>query len=383
MKSVLVLGSQVPFNRGGQDLLVSTLCNALSDRGYAVDLCQVPFGVSSKTSLLDQIRIWRSLDLSQFSGQSVDAVICTKFPTYFCNHPRKSLWLVHQHRSLYELFGTRFSDFSDDPKDEALRRLLVDMDEVVLQECRVRATISHTVSRRLSSFLHLSSTPLYPPLPLGSRYRNEAPLPYILSVGRICTIKRIDYLIKALPHVPPSVKAKIVGRCDEGGVMEYLENEIEKHHLAHRVEFLGRVDDEALLTLFSECLAVYYAPFDEDYGYVTLEAFASGKPVVTCTDSGGVLEFVRDGSNGMVVDPYPEAIGRAFRELALDGEKAQSLGSQGKVLVQSLGLLSQSWNRVVETLLPPSIFEDASDVLSPLLSSPSSSSSVRDQGETP
>ena len=67
------------------------------------------------------------------------------------------------------------------------------------------------------------------------------------------------------------------------------------------VTFAGRVTDEDLLSLYATCGAVIFPPADEDYGYISLEAFLSKKPVVTCTDSGGPLEFVEDGENGRVV----------------------------------------------------------------------------------
>ena len=44
-------------------------------------------------------------------------------------------------------------------------------------------------------------------------------------------------------------------------------------------------------------------PVQEDYGFVTVEAFASRKAVVTCTDSGGPAELVVDGTNGYVSEP--------------------------------------------------------------------------------
>ena len=53
---------------------------------------------------------------------------------------------------------------------------------------------------------------------------------------------------------------------------------------------------------------MYYGPFDEDYGYVTLEGFAAHRPVVTLTDAGGPLEFVTDGETGLVTLPEPQAI---------------------------------------------------------------------------
>ena len=65
----------------------------------------------------------------------------------------------------------------------------------------------------------------------------------------------------------------------------------------------------------ARCRAVVFPPFNEDYGFVTVEAFMCGKPVITCSDSGGPAELVRDGESGFVTEPTPEALAAAMRAL--------------------------------------------------------------------
>lgn len=353
MANILVLGVKVPFTSGGQEVLVRTLVRELAKREHCVDLVELPFNPSPKEHLLKHAALWRSLDLDQFGGSTVDLVIATKFPSYYARHPRKSLWLVHQHRSLYDLYCGRYSDISDDPRDEQLRRALVEGDDRVLRECSFISGISRNVVRRLKTFNSLEGVPLYPPLPLGNRYRQGANGDYILSVGRLCAIKRVDLAIKALPIVHNFVKLKIVGTPDEPGIMEYYQNEVAKHHLWDRVEFLGRVSDEELIDLYANALAVFYAPHNEDYGYVTLEAFASAKCVLTASDSGGVLEFVRDMENGLVLEPTPDAMGHGMMRLAEDPELAVRLGDNGLGEVRELGITESGWDRVISSLLSP------------------------------
>jgi glycosyltransferase involved in cell wall biosynthesis len=129
---------------------------------------------------------------------------------------------------MYDLYGTRYSDFSDDPRDEALRSMLVDGDNKVLREFQFVSGISKNVIERLQTFNRVAGTTLYPPLPLGSAYYHAQAKPYILSVGRICSIKRVDLIIKALPMIHQFVTLKIVGTPDEPAIMEYLKNEIAK-----------------------------------------------------------------------------------------------------------------------------------------------------------
>jgi glycosyltransferase involved in cell wall biosynthesis len=115
---------------------------------------------------------------------------------------------------------------------------------------------------------------------------------------------------------------------------------------ADRVAFLGAVSDDELLDLYAGALAVVYAPFDEDYGYVTLEAFLSAKPVITATDSGGVLEFVEDGVNGCITDPSPEALAAAMAALDDNRSRTASLGEAGMARARQV-----TWDGVVERLV--------------------------------
>ncbi len=353
MANILVLGVKVPFTGGGQEVLVGTLQKQLKERGHNVDVVELPLTVFPKESFLNQCAMWRSLDLSAFGGQDVDLVIATKFPSYFAKHHKKSLWLVHQHRTIYDLFGSRFSDFSDDPRDEALRQMLVEGDEKVIRECQYISGISKNVITRLENYLGIQGEVLYPPLPQGDRYKRGNFEDYILSVGRLCTIKRVDMMIKGMPVVHKHVKLKIVGRPDEPKIMEYLQNEIKRHHLEDQVEFLGRVEDDDLIDLYANALAVYYAPHDEDYGYVTLEAFASGKPIITATDSGGVLEFAKHEVNSLVVEPESHALGHAVNRLVKERELAEKLGADGRAFIESSGLHNAGWDKVLDGLLSP------------------------------
>jgi glycosyltransferase involved in cell wall biosynthesis len=91
---------------------------------------------------------------------------------------------------------------------------------------------------------------------------------------------------------------------------------------------------------------VIFPPSDEDYGYIALEAFLSKKPVVTCADSGGPLEFVIDGENGRVVPPDGTALGAAVADLLADRKKASELGKRGFERVREI-----RWENAVRALL--------------------------------
>jgi glycosyltransferase involved in cell wall biosynthesis len=343
IRTVLVCETQVPFVRGGAELLVQQLVNELRVRGFETDRVSVPFKWYPKDEILAHAAAWRLLDLSESNSRPVDLVIGTKFPSYFARHPRKVCWLVHQHRAAYELAGTIYSDFGHDERDVGLKERLMALDEQMLGECVGRYTISRTVTDRLRRFNGLDSTPLYHPPLLAPRLAPGEYGPYVLSVARLEGNKRVDLIVQAMAYVPAPLSLLVVG---DGSHRVQIARAAEDSGVADRVRFLGVVDDDALLTLYRNALALVYVPFDEDYGLATLEAFLAAKPVVTARDSGGTLEFVQDDVTGMVVEAAPASIGAAVAALDGDRGRARRLGEAGRMVAAAI-----TWDQVIERLV--------------------------------
>jgi glycosyltransferase involved in cell wall biosynthesis len=343
IESVLVCEAQVPFVHGGAEMHARELVRELRSRGYAAELVSVPFKWYPKEEILPHAAAWRLLDLSESNGRPVDAVIATKFPTYFVRHPRKVAWLLHQYRAAYELCDTVFSDFVHTEADVGLRDRLIRLDTQMLGECRRICTIAQNISARLQKFNALGSVPLYPPPRLAGRLHPGPYGDYVLSVGRIESVKRVDLIVKATANVDRPIRLVVAGI---GTQLETVRREAEAAGIADRVTFLGAVEDDELVRLYSEALCVVYPPYDEDYGYVTLEAFLSRKPVITCTDSGGPNEFVVDGTSGFVCAPDAAAIAAGINRLASDRRLAAALGDAGFEAARKV-----TWDGVIETLL--------------------------------
>ena len=343
IQTVLVCETQVPFVTGGAESLVRSLVDQLRARGYETDLVSLPFKWDPKEEILAHAAAWRLLDLSASNGRPIDLIITTKFPTYFARHPRKVAWLIHQHRAAYDLCGTEYSDFAHVERDVGLRQKLVELDRQMLEECGRRFTISETTSQRLERFNGVRADPLYHPPRLAGRLRAGPYGNYVLSVGRLESTKRVDLLLQAMPDVDPSLRLLIVG---EGTQRARFEAIAEERGLGGRVEFVGRVGDDSLLELYAGALAVAFVPYDEDYGLVTLEAFLARKPVVTASDSGGTLEFVKDGVSGVVCAPEADAVADALNRLVTDRGLAASLGEAGYEQVRHI-----TWDTVIEKLV--------------------------------
>lgn len=337
--------AQVPFVQGGAELLVRALVSQLQQRGYEAELVSVPFKGGPPEELLAHAAAWRLLDLSESHRQPIDLCIAMKFPTYFVRHPRKVAWLMHQHRPAYDLCGTPYSDFTHADRDVGLRSTLIRLDTEILGEARHLYTISRNTSNRLAKYNGLRGEPLYPPPPFADRLEPGPYGDYVLSVGRLEATKRPELAVEAMRHVSPPTRLVLVG---DGPLRATLEATVESHGLADRVTFAGAVDESTLLDLYREALGIVYVPYDEDYGFVTLEAFLAQKPVVTVTDAGGPLEFVEDGVTGEVTPPDARALADAIARLVGNVGRAERLGQAGFDRARLV-----TWDQVIEKLTAP------------------------------
>jgi len=343
VRRVLVLESQTPFVHGGAEMLARELVAALGRHGCEAELVSLPFRDAPRDELLAHAAAWRLLDLTRALDRPVDVAIATKFPTYFARHPAKVTWLVHQHRAAYELCGTPFSDFAHTERDVGLRKRLIELDTQMLQECRGLFSIARTVSARLQKYNRLTATPLYHPPRLAASIRSGSYGDYLLTVSRLEKVKRIDLAIDAFARVPGPTRLIVAG---DGSERAALAARIEALGLSDRVRLAGRVPDAELIELLAGARALLFAPFEEDYGYVTLEAFLAKKPVITTSDAGGPLEFVEHDVNGYVTAPDAEALAAAVTRLAANASEAARLGDAGFARARLI-----TWDGVVEQLL--------------------------------
>ena len=343
IRTVVVCEAQVPFVHGGAELHARGLVDNLRRRGYRVEPIAVPFKWYPKEELLAQIAAWRMLDISESNGERIDLAIGTKFPTYFARHPNKITWLFHQYRAIYDLCGTPYSEFTHSEADVRLRDRLIELDTSALRESRALFSNAKNTADRVAKYNGLKAEALYHPPPLAGTLRAGTAGNYFLSVGRLEGNKRVDLIIRALAHVDRRWRLIVVG---EGPLRHDLETLAATAGVADRVTFTGAVDERTLVDLYSRAAAVVFPPYDEDYGYITLEAFLSHKPVVTTTDAGGPLEFVTDGVTGCVSAPDAERLGAAMSATVADPRRAAAMGDAGYERVRGI-----SWDTAIDRLM--------------------------------
>jgi glycosyltransferase involved in cell wall biosynthesis len=188
----------------------------------------------------------------------------------------------------------------------------------------------------------LRSTVLYPPAPQRP-YRCDRYGDFIFMVSRLTPLKRTELFIRAMAQPPADgLNAVIAGDGEERARLAALVAEL---GIGDRVSLVGSASPAQLVHYLANCRAVCFPPFDEDYGFVTIESFASQKAVVTCSDSGGPAELVEDGVNGFVCEPTPAALALRFRELMDDGAMAERLGQNAHRRA-----LQVTWSETVKQL---------------------------------
>lgn len=338
--NILICNAQVPFVRGGAEMLAEGLREALVERGHNAEIVALPFKWYPRVEIFKSALAWRMLDLTESNGVRVDRVIATKFPSYAAAHPHKVVWLVHQFRQAYDWYGTSLSDFG--AEDKVSRDKIFELDRRVLGEATASYAISKNVAARLNRFNGLDATPLYPPPRLTGRFHDGDYGDYVLYLGRLDRAKRVDLLLRALAQLKTG-RAIIAGTGPE---FDRLKELARACGVGERVEFTGYVDDERAIELYANARAVFYAPVDEDYGFAAVEAYMSARPVITTEDAGGILEFVDSEVDGVVAAPNPDALAPALARVLQDVSLCRKWGRAGAERVRGI-----TWKNVVERLV--------------------------------
>jgi glycosyltransferase involved in cell wall biosynthesis len=344
---VLIATVQVPFVRGGAEMHAEGLEAALIAAGHQVEQVRLPFKWYPPERILDQILAMRLFDLAESNGTRVDRLIGLKFPAYLLPHPSKVLWILHQFRQAYDFWGGELSDLTRFPNGLEVRDAVRSADRAFIPEAQAVYANSRNVAGRLKRFCGIDAEPLYHP-PSGAELFHSGPAEnYLYLPSRINPTKRQLLVVDALALCREPVRVRFSGVADDAGYERAIGDRIRDLDVGGRVEFLGPADEVTKRELYARCLGVVFPPVDEDYGYVTLEAMLARKPVITCSDSGGPLEFVRDGETGLVAEPTAAGLAAAMDRVWAGRAIAALWGEAGRELYEQQDI---SWNRVVSTL---------------------------------
>lgn len=380
MKIAIVSPSPVPFTIGGAENLMWGLCESINKyTDHQAELIKLPTKEHSFWDLIESYYTFYKLDLSHF-----DLVISSKYPSWMVQHKNCVCYMMHTLRGLYdtyhlmnmpyevergcetvncvldymetnahpigldEFFALLFKMKVDAGAEKyctfpgpLIRKIVHYMDKFALSRHAMKDlfAISDTVKKRKEYFpKDAKVTTIYPPTNMENATFGK--YDYVFMISRLDAPKRIDMLIEAFKYVKSDIKLLIAGTGPEREHLEALAAGDD------RIQFLGFVRDEDVEKYYANCLVVPYFPYDEDYGYITIEAMLHKKPVITSEDAGGPTEFVVDNESGFVVPFDAQKIAEKIDFFAQKREEAKRMGENGYNFVRTI-----SWNAVVRQLL--------------------------------
>lgn len=345
---IAIATTHVPFVRGGAEILADGLAAALRDAGHEADIVRVPFKWYPPATLLDHMVAARLLDLTASAGAPIDRVIALKFPAYLVAHPHKILWLVHQHHAAYERWEQPFGDLHQQPLGAQVRAAIQHADNTMLAEAEKRFAISATVAQRLARFCYFDATVLYPPPRDAAAFFCAEAADYLFFPSRLAPVKRQALVLEALVQTRQPVRVVFAGAPDHDAYAAQLRAQATAQAVSDRVEWLGMITDGENRQRYAHAAGVVFPPSDEDYGFVTLEAMAASKPVITCRDSGGPLELIVHEQTGLVAEPSAAGLAAAMDRLWQDRSRARAWGAAARARYEELNI---NWPSVVQRLL--------------------------------
>ncbi|MER3429418.1 MAG: glycosyl transferase [Pyrinomonas sp.] len=345
---ILIATVQVPFIKGGAESHAEGLREALCQAGHEAEIVAVPFKWYPPERILDQMLACRLFDISEAAGVPIDLMIGLKFPAYLIPHQNKVLWILHQHRTAYDLWNHPLGDLKCWPWGRQVRDAIRLADRTLIPQAKAVYANSRNVAKRLQDFCGIKAKELYHPPPHADSFFHASTGDYLFFPSRLSDLKRQALALIALARTRNPIRLIFAGEADNPLYERKLKRLANRLRLADRVEWRGRITEEDKRELYANCLAVVYPPLDEDYGYVTLEAMLSSKAVITCNDSGGPLEFVVDRETGIISAPTPDALASAMDFMYESPNISAAYGKRGRERYEELDI---SWDKVVRTLL--------------------------------
>lgn len=342
---ILIASTIVPFIEGGGTFIVDWLDQTLKEYGYNSEILKIPFH-SHYEVMFQQILALRLFDIQD----RVDRLIAVRTPSYVIKHPNKVIWFIHHHRGAYDLWGTQFQDIPRNKDGLKIKQSIIQADNTALKEAQRVYANSKVVADRLKKYNQVVADVLYPPLMKPERFHCKEYGNYIFYPARLAFNKRQTLAVKAMKYTRSNVKLIVAGHPDSKEDLDNLMSLVVKNNLRDKVKIIGRwITEEEKIGLFANSLGCVYVPIDEDsYGYTSLEAYYSKKAIVTCSDSGGTLEIVQDELNGLITQPNPRSIAKAFDKLYWEKLLAKKMGQEGYDKLLSMNI---NWDNVVRRLV--------------------------------
>lgn len=343
---IAIVNNWSPFTYGGAEFLADKLKNKLIEYGHQTELYKIPFKWTPSQAIIDHALAAQLIDFRVF-----DKIITFKYPAYLINHPNKTIWLLHQFRQAYDLWGTQYQSLPNSPEGRSVRQIIINSDNNAFNKAKKIFTISKIVSQRLKKFNDIpSEVLLYPPIIENNEFYFKEYGDFLFYPSRFSGGKRQMLAIESMVYTKSNVSLLIVGKPDEYIYLKQMTGLIKKLDLQKRVKIIHNfISQQSKLDLLSKCLGCVYIPYKEDScGYVTMESYQAKKPVISCTDSGDTDLLVKNRITGFLTKPTPQSIAKAMDELYTNKKLSKKLGEKGYHQLNSLHL---SWENIIKKLI--------------------------------
>jgi len=340
---VALFVSATPFVRGGTELLIDELKQQLEERGHKAKLFRLPFTYEFETGMF-----LNALSAQLLNFDYYDVLLSFKWPTYLAAHRHKNLWIFHQFRQAYDMFGEHYG-LNDDETGNAIKQLVIQTDAVALNQVKNIFALSQS-AKRLEEYSGIVADVLYTPLPNSEKYHNNDTGNYIYCASRMDGMKRQLMAVEAMRYTKSGAKLILDGKCEDDSLMKKMYSIIETYGLDDKVTINAEFVPEAVkIDRFANCLAGIYIPLDEDSpGLVTFEILYSHKALITVNDSGGVANFSSNSNHAFVVEPTPQAIAEKIDYLYENKAVARQMGENAYMYIVNLNV---NWDDTIRRLL--------------------------------
>jgi glycosyltransferase involved in cell wall biosynthesis len=337
---IIIASAIIPFSHGSKTLIEGWLEQKLREYGHQVEFAAIPFSFNYK-ELLPQITALRLYHLEN----ECERLVCVGIPSYLISHPNKYVWFLNHYCEMTNLWNTEFN-IQKDSQMSSVKEYIIRADGATLPEARKIYAISNIMSKKLTDFNNIKSTLLYPPVLKPEQFYCDSYTDFIFYLSRICSAKRQLLAVQAMEYTKTDVKLLLAGKPDDPVYMETIYKFIKEHSLEKKVTILNEwITEKQKTEYFSKCLGALYIPYGKIFfGFPSLEAHYSMKPVITCTDSGGVCELIIDRKNGFILKPEPQLLAESFDKFYMDKKSAEKIGANGFKRIEELNI---NWENIV------------------------------------
>jgi hypothetical protein len=327
---ILIADNLVPFARGDADTFAASLVSNLKRRGHESELLRIPFRSEPSLGIPTQMAMVRAFEL-----RNVDRVIALRFPTILIEHPKKTVWLTER--------------FRPDEPHGGLLPVVIAATTQSLAESRSVFAAAPALGREVHNSTGAVTEIMLAPLNHSAEFSGGEAAGYIFAGGTIDKANRQRLLIESLAHTSPAVRLVVAGTSSDPGAELELLKLADQLGVADRLTLrVGTLTPSEIAGYVNEATACVQLPLRDFLGTSGQQAAMAAKPLITTTDSAGIIDLVEDSVTGWMCDSTSKDLGRVMTEAVSAPSDSRDRGAE---LAARLRAAAPSWDTAIDRLL--------------------------------